>query len=120
MRLVHRRRADASRAQKLGPYQIESLLSPEEEWRATVYRVRLGPGEETRSSWHEIAEEFYFILAGTGTAILDGECFKIAVGDFLRLPPRTRHSFATGAEGLELLNFHVPGCRPDRDTYFEE
>jgi mannose-6-phosphate isomerase-like protein (cupin superfamily) len=104
----------------LGPYEIESLLSTEEEWRATVYRVRLEPSQKTQPSWHEIAEEFYFILRGTGTAFVDSEPYEIETGDFLRLPPGTRHSFATGADALEFLNIHVPGCRPDRDTYFDE
>ena len=119
-RFVYRRREEGRTTQKLGPYEIESLLSPEEEWRATVYRVRLEASRKTRASWNEIVEEFYFILSGAGTAFLDGEPYEIATGDFLRLPPGTRHSFATGSNGLELLNIHVPSYRPERDTYFDE
>ena len=39
-------------------------------------------------------------------------------GDFLRLPPGTTHGFTAGPDGLDMLDVHTPGCRPDRDVYF--
>ena len=118
--LVHRKSGESADRELLGPYRLESLLSSSEEGRATVYRVRLESGQKTRTSWHEIAEEFYFVLSGSGTAVLEGKSVPIAAGDFLRLPPGTRHAFVTAIDALEFLNFHVPGCRPDRDTYFAD
>ncbi len=67
-----------------------------------------------------MAEEFYFVLSGHGTAVLDGQERRLETGDFLRLPAGTTHGFITGDAALEMLDVHVPGCRPDRDTYFAD
>ena len=69
-------------------------------------------------SYHKIAEEIYYVVAGKGTAYLDDEAFILEPGDFLRLPPGTRHRFVTQEDSLEMLDIHSPGSRPDRDVYF--
>ena len=116
--LVHRSSGTTEPVQQLGPYQIEPLLTEDQEAAATAYRVRVEPHQQTTPSYHRVAEEFYFILAGTGTAVLDDAPQAVKPGDFLRLPPGTRHAFITDNEPLEMLDIHVPGCRPERDTYF--
>jgi mannose-6-phosphate isomerase-like protein (cupin superfamily) len=118
LELIHRASGDAGRTEKLGPYEIEALLSPHEEGAGTFYRVRIAPGARTSVSYHRIAEEFYFVIAGGGTAVLDGRVYPLKAGDFLRLPPGTTHGFVAGEQGLDMLDVHVPGCRPDRDVYF--
>jgi mannose-6-phosphate isomerase-like protein (cupin superfamily) len=118
--LIHRHTPDAARRQHLGPYGIESLIEPDEESAGTVYRVRIEPHERTAVSHHRIAEEYYFVLAGQGTAILDGVEHALVAGDFLRLPPGTKHGFVTANNPLEMLNIHTPGSRPDRDVYFDD
>jgi len=116
--LVHRSSGTTEPIQQLGPYKIEPLLTEAQEAAATVYRVRVEPHQQTTTSYHLVAEEFYFVLTGTGTAVLDSQSRALKPGDFLRLPPGTRHAFVTFDEPLEMLDIHVPGCRPDRDTYF--
>lgn len=116
--LIHRR-SDSGTPQKLGPYEITSLITRSEEGSLTAYRVRIERQETTAVSYHEIAEELYYVIAGSGVAILNGERHPLATGDFLRLPPGTRHGFETGDEALEMLDIHSPGSRPDRDVYFE-
>jgi mannose-6-phosphate isomerase-like protein (cupin superfamily) len=118
--LIHRHTPDPARRQYLGPYGIESLIDPEEEGAGTAYRVEIAPKQRTSISFHRVAEEYYFILAGRGTAILDGKEVAIAAGDFLRLPPCVTHGFITGEDSLVMLNIHTPGSRPDRDVYFVE
>lgn len=120
LRLLHRASGDPARVRRLGPYAIETLIDPAEEGAATCYRVTIAPNERTRVSYHRIAEEFYFVLSGRGTAVLDGREQTLAPGDLLRLPPGTTHGFVTAAEPLELLNIHAPGCRPDHDVYFAD
>ena len=105
--------------ERLGPYQIETLLHPQEEGAGTVYRVRIEPHQRTAVSYHKIAEEYYFVIAGRGVAILDGQPHPLEAGDFLRLPPGCTHGFVTSADALDMLDVHTPGCRPDRDVYFE-
>jgi mannose-6-phosphate isomerase-like protein (cupin superfamily) len=117
-KLIHRASGAASQIQRLGPYAIESLVRPDEERAGTVYRVRIEPHSTTSVSYHKIAEEYYFVLAGRGTAILDGVPYPLETGDFLRLPPGTTHGFVTEAEGLDMLDVHTPGSRPDHDVYF--
>jgi len=116
--IVHRRSGDPARAQQLGPYRIEALLARDEARAGTAYRVHIAAGETTAVSYHRVAEEYYFVLGGSGVAILDGREYPLREGDFLRLPPMTRHGFVAGPEGLDLLDVHTPGCWPDHDTYF--
>lgn len=116
--LIHRSSGLSNSSRELGPYKIEALLTEAEEAAGTAYRVRIEANQHTDASFHRVAEEFYFVLSGTATAILDGSSFAIKPGDFLRLPPGTRHAFVTSDEPLEMLDIHIPGCRPGRDTYF--
>jgi len=116
--IVHRRSGDPSRMRQLGPYGLETLIDPDEEGAGVVHRVHVAPGQRTSVSYHRIAEEFYYVISGSGTAILNGREHRLSAGDLLRLPPGTTHAFATDAEPLEMLDIQVPGCRPDRDVYF--
>lgn len=116
--LVHRSSGNPERSQALGPYRIETLLAEAEEGAGTAYRVRIEPGQQTSVSYHEKAEEFYFVIAGQGTALLNGEAHALREGDFLRLPPGTTHGFITADVALDMLNIHIPGCRPNRDVFF--
>ena len=116
--LIVRRSGDPNRTEKLGPFALESLIDPVEEAAGTVYRVTIAPNQRTSVSYHEEAEEYYFVLAGRGAAILDGKRYELTSGTFLRLPPGTAHGFVTGEEPLEMLDIHTPGSRPDRDVYF--
>ncbi len=118
LRILHHRASDDCQKQKLGPYEIESLIAPEDEAAGTAYRVRIEPHQKTSVSYHKIAEEFYYVLSGSGTAILNGESYALTAGDFLRLPPGTTHGFITEEEPLLMLDLHTPGSRPDRDVYF--
>jgi quercetin dioxygenase-like cupin family protein len=116
--VIHRRSNDPARTQALGPYRIEPLLDRQEEGAGTVYRVHIAARQTTTISYHRVAEEYYFVLAGSGTALLDGREYRLRAGDFLRLPPGTTHGFTAGEEGLDMLDIHTPGCRPDHDVYF--
>jgi mannose-6-phosphate isomerase-like protein (cupin superfamily) len=117
-RILHLRAADAPELQ-LGPYGITSLISATEEGVWSAYRVRIAAHETTAVSYHRVAEEIYFIIAGTGTCLLDGQPHLLQTGDFLRLPPGTTHGFVTGETPLEMLNLHSPAVSPGRDVYFE-
>lgn len=118
LELLHRSGGDPSRTEPLGPYVIESFIDADEEGAGTVYRVQIAPRQRTGVSQHRVAEEYYYVLSGRATALLNGQPRAIAAGDFLRLPPGMTHAFVTGEEPLEMLNVHTPGCRPDHDTYF--
>ena len=116
--LHHKKAATAGAEQQLGPYRIESLIPVDQEASLTAYRVRIEPNQVTSESYHKIAEECYYVLEGTGTATLNGNDYALEPGDFLRLPPGTRHRFTTGQNALVMLDMHTPGSRPDKDVYF--
>ncbi len=116
--IIHRIPSSSGPTAKLGPYEIETLISVEQEGAATAYRVTVEPRRQTNTSYHENAEELYYVVAGSGTAFLDGIAHPLSPGDFLRLPPGVKHRFETGNDSLVMLDIHVPGCRPDRDTHF--
>ena len=118
MKLIHRHCGDPARTRQLGPYVLESLIDPEEEGAGTAYRVCIGPHERTSVSRHRIAEEYYYVVSGSGLALLDGREHRLAAGDFLRLPPGMAHGFVTEDDSLVMLDIHTPGSRPDRDVYF--
>jgi quercetin dioxygenase-like cupin family protein len=119
LRILHQRLgSETSPKQQLGPYEIESLIPPQDEAAGTAYRVRIEPHQTTSVSYHKIAEEFYYVLSGTGTALLNGAPYELCPGDFLRLPPGTTHAFVTHDEPLIMLDIHTPGSRPDHDVFF--
>lgn len=118
LRILHLKETNEIPTARLGPYEIATLISTEEEGAATAYRVRIEPHQRTSVSYHRIAEEFYQVLAGRGTAVLNGVEHPLEPGDFLRLPPGTTHGFITGEEALVMLDIHCPGSRPDRDVFF--
>lgn len=121
MEIIHAKASPStSTKQQLGPYQIESLIPPEQEANVTAYRVRIEPHQTSAESYHKIAEECYYVIEGSGTAILDGNEYPLEPGDFLRLPPGTRHKFITTQEPLVMLDLHSPGSRPDKDVYFTD
>ena len=116
--ILHHRRSETAAEQKLGPYGITSLISPEQTGAFTGYRVRIPAHQTTAVSYHKVSEEIYCVMSGRGTAILNGVAYALEPGDFLRLPPGTTHGFVTDEEPLEMLDFHSPGSRPDHDVYF--
>lgn len=118
LRVLHVREGGGGPPARLGPYEIETLVPEADEGAGTAYRIRIAPRQRTATSYHRVAEEFYLVLAGSGTAVLDGVEHELRAGDFLRLPPGTTHAFVTGDEALVMLDIHTPGSRPDRDVYF--
>jgi quercetin dioxygenase-like cupin family protein len=118
--IICRSTGQPEHVEQLGLYTIEPLINREEENSGTVYRIRLGPNQRSSTSYHRMAEEYYYVLAGSGRAVLNGREHEVNAGDFLRLPSGTRHGFVAGEEGLEMLDIHTPGCWPERDTFFED
>jgi mannose-6-phosphate isomerase-like protein (cupin superfamily) len=67
------------------------------------------PGGKTPPNTHSIAEEAFFVLAGTGTAIASGVARDIGPGDVLVLRPGTEHVVKnTGKGKLYCLTMMTP------------
>jgi uncharacterized cupin superfamily protein len=66
--------------------------------------IRLEPGAEVPFAHrHKQAEELYYVAAGSGTALLDGEEQPLREHDLLRLAPSVARCLRAGDDGLEVL-----------------
>jgi mannose-6-phosphate isomerase-like protein (cupin superfamily) len=54
---------------------------------------------------HTLAEEVFFVVAGSGRAKLDEELVEISAGDLLRIGPEVMRSFEGGEDGIEMVVF---------------
>ena len=67
------------------------------------------PGGKTPPNTHEVAEEVFFVMAGTGRALAAGESREIGPGDVLVLRPGTEHIVEnTGSGKLYCLTMMTP------------
>ena len=67
------------------------------------------PGGKTPPNTHTIAEEAFFVMAGTGRAFADGDSRDIGPGDVLVLRPGTEHVVEnTGPNKLYCLTMMTP------------
>lgn len=57
---------------------------------------------------HKQNEEIYGIIAGRGTAVIDGETVELAAGDWLRVAPAAKRQFSAAAdEGITYVCIQV-------------
>jgi uncharacterized cupin superfamily protein len=73
-----------------------------------AHLVQVEPGRDTTEYHkHYYEEECVYVLAGTGTVVIEGDAYPIARGDFVGFPRNTAaHSIANdGTETLVLLVF---------------
>lgn len=65
--------------------------------------------------YHKKNEEIYFITAGQGKAVIDGETVELSAGDWLRISPAARRQFFAAAhEGISYV------CIQVRESSLEE
>lgn len=105
---------------KLKGIQIDQLLPREACGQFSAYLVKMQPHQVKKISYHKVGEELYYVLEGSGTAILGDKQYALRKGCFFRVPPNTLHQFTTANDSLDLLNFHSPPVFPDHDTYFQD
>jgi len=56
-------------------------------------------------------EEVVVVVAGAGTAVLDGVAYEIEAGDTVIVPAGVVHAFAAGAGGIECITCEPAGIR---------
>jgi mannose-6-phosphate isomerase-like protein (cupin superfamily) len=82
----------------------------------SLAEASLPAAHATQRHYHRVAEEFYFILAGTGTLEIDGETRTVRPGDAALIPPGAWHQI-TAAEDLRFLCCCAPPYAHE-DTFF--
>ena len=67
------------------------------------------PGGRTPPNTHQVAQELFFVLKGTGRAHCGGRTVELAPGDALLVPPGHEHVIEnTGAGKLYTLTVMIP------------
>jgi len=82
----------------------------------SLAEAQVAAGSATQRHYHRLAEEFYFILEGTGEMEIDGETRTVAPGDCVLIPPGAWHTI-TAQQDLRFLCCCAPPYSHD-DTYF--
>src|ERR1700689_1107441 len=59
---------------------------------------------------HQVQEEAYVVVAGSGRILLDNETQELQVWDVIRVAPEVVRAFEAGPDGLELIA--VGGPKP--------
>lgn len=65
----------------------------------------LPPDFSTGLHYHEEADEFFYVISGTGTATIAGQEYDIGPGDVIFVPAGEDHKLATNSEKMEILEF---------------
>lgn len=89
-----------------GDAQARSLKSV-----ARYGELTIEPGGRTALVAYPAEEQIYFILAGSGMVLCDGESQAVKTDDFLYLPPNTRHGVVNGGTAplkLLVMGFRIP------------
>ncbi|WCB94744.1 hypothetical protein DSM104299_03483 [Baekduia alba] len=60
---------------------------------------------------HEVQEEAYVVVAGSGRVLLDGEVVELRLFDVVRVAPEVQRAFEAGPEGMDLIA--VGGPKPE-------
>lgn len=77
-----------------------------------ISHFRYAPGFRAKDGHrHEVQEEAYLVLAGSGRIRLDDEVLELGRWDLVRVAPRVVRGFEAGPEGLEVIA--VGGTRPE-------
>jgi len=59
----------------------------------------------TGFNYHREADEFFYVLPGSGSADIDGQTYQIESGDVIFIPAGHDHRAVAKSEGLEVLIF---------------
>jgi quercetin dioxygenase-like cupin family protein len=77
-----------------------------------ISHFRYAPGfTSTDGHHHEVQEEAYVVLSGSGRVKLDDEVVELSPWDVVRVAPEVVRGFEAGPDGLEVLA--VGGDKPE-------
>jgi mannose-6-phosphate isomerase-like protein (cupin superfamily) len=85
--------------------------------KQSLAEASMAPGQSTDRHYHQLSEEFYFLLEGTGHMEIDGETQAVGPGDAILIPAGARHQI-TAITPLRFLCCCAPPY-DHADTYFD-
>ncbi|MEO6034894.1 MAG: cupin domain-containing protein [Verrucomicrobiota bacterium] len=76
----------------------------------SLAEARIPVGGSTLEHYHPMAEEIYFVMAGSGKMRIENETRAVNIGDAVAIPPGKKHKiWNSGGEVLKLLCCCAPG-----------
>ena len=76
-----------------------------------VSRWRYEPGSQTRGHRHQVQEEVYAVISGSGRIKVGDEIIDVKQWDVIRVAPNVARGFEAGPDGLEIIA--VGGSKPE-------
>lgn len=81
----------------------------------SVKQERMPGGTREMLHFHRHAQQFFYILKGTATFYIDGECLTASAFQGLLIAPGSRHFIANEtAEAIDFLVISQPSANNDR------
>lgn len=83
--------------------------------REQLVVMSLPPGTDIGEEVHPHAEQVFYVVSGSGKAVVDGKATKLRAGDVLVVTPGVRHDVVNeGSAPLQLFTmyappYHIPG-----------
>jgi len=73
------------------------------------FLTEIHPGGEAEEDVHPISEHAYFMISGTGEAIVDGKKFIVNPSECLYIPPGAKHGIKPiGGQTIRFIVFMAP------------
>lgn len=76
-----------------------------------VSRWRYEPGSQTRGHRHQVQEEVYAVINGSGRIKVGDEIIDLKQWDVIRVAPNVARGFEAGPDGLEIIA--AGGSKPE-------
>ena len=70
-------------------------------------KVTLNPGHGMNYHSHERRDEIWNVIAGSGTAVIDGISQEVKPGDVIRMKAGMKHTVKAGDEGLQMIEVQL-------------
>ena len=81
----------------------------------SIIQERVPAGGAEVIHYHNMARQFFYILAGEGTMVFEGQEIVLKKGQGLEIPPQVRHRFMNQSNAdVHFLVISVPSTRGDR------
>jgi quercetin dioxygenase-like cupin family protein len=88
---------------------LKHFFNSEIDNRLNNLEVKIEPGFEISSHVHEEANEFFYVVKGSGMFLVDGEWEHVHQGEALLAPKNVEHGFKnTANESLVLFSTFSP------------
>ena len=71
--------------------------------KVTVKILHIKPGSKLSLQYHQSRDEFWYVIEGTGTIVLDDKQFNVVAGDECFIRRGQKHRIVTTGSGMRVL-----------------